>query len=117
MYYIYMLRCEDDSLYTGMTHDFERRIKEHIERGARCAKYTYSHPVKKVEKIWQCHTRQEACQFEYRIKQLSKKQKERLLMDHDQWQDLLSNHLDVSLFSEVEKSTYEKCFNQKKIAI
>ena len=39
MYYVYMLRCSDDTLYTGITTELERRIEEHThsEKGA---KYT-----------------------------------------------------------------------------
>ncbi|NTW73150.1 MAG: GIY-YIG nuclease family protein [Eubacteriaceae bacterium] len=29
MYYVYMLRCADDTLYTGITTDLNRRLKEH----------------------------------------------------------------------------------------
>lgn len=32
MYYTYMLRCEDDSIYTGMTTDIKRRMEEHFSR-------------------------------------------------------------------------------------
>ncbi|MEX2028434.1 MAG: GIY-YIG nuclease family protein [Candidatus Curtissbacteria bacterium] len=39
MYFIYILRCRDDSLYCGMTLNLERRIKEHNSSGARGAKY------------------------------------------------------------------------------
>ena len=31
MYYIYMLRCEDNSIYTGITKELKRRMKEHFE--------------------------------------------------------------------------------------
>ena len=30
MYYIYMLRCKDNSIYTGITTDLQRRIEENI---------------------------------------------------------------------------------------
>ncbi len=33
MYYTYMLRCEDNSIYTGMTTDVERRMSEHSSKG------------------------------------------------------------------------------------
>lgn len=33
MYYIYMLRCKDNSIYTGITTDLQRRIEEHITKG------------------------------------------------------------------------------------
>ena len=30
MYYTYMLRCTDGSIYTGMTNDLDKRLSEHI---------------------------------------------------------------------------------------
>ena len=32
MYYTYMLRCSDNSIYTGMTNNLEKRIEEHISK-------------------------------------------------------------------------------------
>lgn len=32
MYYIYMLRCKDNSIYTGITTDIARRMKEHLTK-------------------------------------------------------------------------------------
>lgn len=47
MYYVYILRCADDTLYTGSTNDLARRVETH-NRG-RGAKYTRSRlPVKLV---------------------------------------------------------------------
>ena len=40
MYYTYMLRCQDGSLYTGITTDLNRRFREHSGAGAVGAKYT-----------------------------------------------------------------------------
>ena len=40
MYYVYMLRCGDGSLYTGITTDPVRRFAEHQGQGGRGAKYT-----------------------------------------------------------------------------
>ena len=33
MYYVYMLRCKDNSLYTGITTDIRRRYQEHLNQG------------------------------------------------------------------------------------
>lgn len=41
-WYVYMLRCADGSLYTGIAVDVERRFEEH--KSGRGAKYTRSHP-------------------------------------------------------------------------
>ena len=50
MYYTYMIRCEGNSLYTGYTNDFEKRMKAHFGKSKVAAKYTKSHkPVKKVK--------------------------------------------------------------------
>ena len=47
MYYIYMLRCKDNTIYTGITVNIERRMEEHFLRNDKCAKYTYTHIAKK----------------------------------------------------------------------
>lgn len=33
MYYVYMLRCKDNSIYTGITTDINRRMEEHFSKG------------------------------------------------------------------------------------
>ena len=52
MYYVYMLRCENDSIYTGIAKDLERRMEEHFSQDEKCAKYTKSHKPKKLEMAW-----------------------------------------------------------------
>ena len=47
MYFTYIIRCKDDSLYTGYTTDIDRRMKEH-ENGINC-KYTKVKGFKKLE--------------------------------------------------------------------
>ena len=79
MYYTYMIRCEDNSLYTGMTSDLEKRINEHISKGKNGAKYTKSHNAVKLEIAWESKEKSLACKLEYQIKTLNKKQKESLI--------------------------------------
>lgn len=83
MYYVYMLRCMDNSIYTGITTDIERRMQEHFSKDKKCAKYTSSHTVKKLECVWETETRVLASKLEYHIKTLSKKQKETLVIEHN----------------------------------
>ena len=83
MYYVYMLRCEDNSIYTGITTDIKRRMKEHFEKGEKCAKYTFRHVAKKLECAWETENRILASKLEYHIKKLSKIKKEELIKDHD----------------------------------
>ena len=79
MYYTYMLRCADNSIYTGMTNDLEKRLEEHMSKSKNGAKYTKSHDVVKLETAWKSKEKSLACKLEYQINQLSKQQKERLI--------------------------------------
>ena len=44
MYYVYILECEDGTLYTGITTDLERRLEEH--KAGKGGAYTRAHKVK-----------------------------------------------------------------------
>ena len=77
MNYTYMVRCRDDSLYTGWTNHLEKRVEDH--NSGRGAKYTKSRrPVELVD-YEQFETKEEAMRREWEIKQLTRKQKEKLL--------------------------------------
>ena len=75
MYYTYMIRCSDNSIYTGMTNNLERRIEEHITKDKRGAKYTKSHNAEKLEIAWKSKEKS----LEYQLKTLTKKQKEDII--------------------------------------
>lgn len=78
MYYVYILRCEKNCLYTGITSDVERRFNEHCE--GKGAKYTKSHRPLGVEAVWEADTKNDASRLEYRIKMLKKEEKEDLIL-------------------------------------
>ncbi len=92
MYYTYMLRCKDNSIYTGMTKDLERRMQEHFEKDKKCAKYTLRHEAQKLECAWKSENRVLASKLEYHIKQLSKLQKEELIQKNN-LQELLGEKI------------------------
>ena len=77
-YYVYILRCADATLYTGITTDMQRRVKEH-NNSPKGAKYTKARrPVTLVYS--ELHPdKSRALQREYKIKKLTKMQKEKLL--------------------------------------
>lgn len=79
MYYIYILRCIDNSLYTGSTSDIKKRLKEHFSKNSVAAKYTKSHTPKEVVALWECEDKSGAMKVEYQIKTLTKSQKEELI--------------------------------------
>lgn len=77
MNYTYILKCKDDSLYTGWTNDLKKRITSHnAGKGAKCTKAR-----RPVELVYyeEFQTREEAMKREYAIKQLSRKEKEALI--------------------------------------
>lgn len=84
MPYIYILRCEDQSLYTGIAKDVRQRIREHYYRKKTGAKYTKSHQVKALEMVWETDSWSDAGKLEYRIKQMKKERKEKLLLYPEQ---------------------------------
>lgn len=105
MYYIYMLRCEDNSIYTGITTDVKRRMEEHFLKDEKCAKYTATHLAKKLECVWETDTRVNASKLEYHIKKsLTKVQKEELIKNQDLLGKFLGRKIDVEVYSPLAKS-------------
>ena len=75
MFFVYMLRCGDDSLYTGFTDDIRKRIYAHYHQLKTAAKYTKSHKVTGLAALWNCKDPTAARKLEYRIKQLEREKK------------------------------------------
>lgn len=77
MNYTYIVECKDKTLYTGWTNHLQKRIKTHND--GKGAKYTRSRlPVRLVYyEVYE--TKQEAMRREYEIKQLTRKQKKKLI--------------------------------------
>ena len=81
MYTVYMLRCSDNSLYTGITNDFEKRYQAHLFKSKDAAKYTKSRSVVGVAATWQTDSKSSALKLEIRIKKLTKVKKELLVQN------------------------------------
>lgn len=78
-WFVYMVRCRDGSLYTGIAMDVERRLHEHNHDDRLAARYTrVRRPVKLVYREG-CADRAQAARREYEIKQLSAPQKRALI--------------------------------------
>ena len=81
---VYILRCKDDSLYTGITIDMERRLLEHNGDNRLGSRYTRARrPVTLVYQE-QVASRSLAAKREAQIKQLSKADKELLIASVDE---------------------------------
>lgn len=77
MWFIYLLLCQDGSLYAGVTNDLEKRLRDHFA-GKGC-RYTRSHPPKKLVYQEELPTRSEALKREAEIKSWPRVKKEILI--------------------------------------
>lgn len=82
MYYLYILKCSDNTLYTGITTNLERRIKEH-NSSKLGAKYTRIRQPIKLVYFKKYKNRSEASKAEINIKKLSRKEKINLLLENN----------------------------------
>ena len=73
MNYVYILRCNDDSLYTGWTNNLEKRIKAHSN--GKGAKYTKARLPVELVYFEEYENKIEAMRREYAIKQLKRSEK------------------------------------------
>ena len=78
MYFVYILKCSDSTLYTGITSDLDRRVKEHnsSKLGAK-----YTRPRRPCTLVYskEFNNRSEAQVEESRIKSLSRSEKQKML--------------------------------------
>jgi putative endonuclease len=77
MYYVYMIRCADDSIYTGITTDLERRFVEH--KNKKGGHYTRAHGAEEIIHTEKFLTRSEALKREASIKSLDRTDKLKLI--------------------------------------
>lgn len=79
VWYVYILCCADQTLYTGVTTDLARRVHEHNTDDRLGAKYTRNRrPVSLVYRE-PCENRSAACKREAAIKKLSRRAKQQLI--------------------------------------
>ena len=77
-WFLYVVHCSDGTLYTGVTTDISRRIREH-NTGSRGAKYTRTRrPVELVYWV-DFNNRSSAQKAEYKFKRLTRKQKNEVI--------------------------------------
>jgi putative endonuclease len=72
-WYLYLLECNDGTLYTGITNNLERRVQEHNNGTA--SRYTRSRLPVKLLYQERCKSRSSALKKEYGLKELSRKEK------------------------------------------
>ena len=78
MYWVYLLRCGDGSLYAGITTDPARRLRQHRGELSGGAKYTAPREVVGYAALWRAADRSSASKLEYALKRLTHAGKEAL---------------------------------------
>ena len=86
----YILKCSDNSLYTGCTNDIKHRLKMHNE--GKGAKYTRGRGPVQLVYLEEFDTKQEAMSKEAKIKRLTRKEKLLLIENYQQEQKLNLEH-------------------------
>ena len=76
-WYLYILRCGDGSLYTGITTDVESRLAQH--RSGKGAKYTRGRGPLEVVYTEECEDHSAALKRELAVKALPREEKEKLI--------------------------------------
>lgn len=95
--YIYIIECEDGSLYTGIAKDIRKRMKQHVNTTA--SKYTRSKKIRELRCLWKCDSYSDAAKLEYAIKSLTREKKLTLIQDGDKVREF---------FPKLEDVCYEK---------
>lgn len=80
MNYTYILKCSDNTLYTGWTNDIEKRLKAHNE--GRGAKYTRGRGPVELVYVEEFDTKEEAMSREYAVKQMTREDKMELIKEY-----------------------------------
>jgi len=73
IWFTYIIECSDNTFYVGTTNNLEKRMAKH--NAGKGAKYTRGRTPVKIRYMCSFESRAEACKFEYKLKQYSKKEK------------------------------------------
>tara|TARA_Y100000310_G_scaffold345604_1_gene467150 strand:+ start:1789 stop:2046 length:258 start_codon:yes stop_codon:yes gene_type:complete len=82
LWYLYVVWCNDDSLYTGVTTDLKRRVEEH-NTSSKGAKYTKTRRPVRLMYSLEFEDRSSAQKAECKFKKLSRKQKLNIIQKND----------------------------------
>jgi len=80
VWYVYILECKDDSLYTGITNDLDKRMAAH--KSGKGSKYVKGRGFGRLLHAIEVKDKSEAAKIEYKIKQLSRTEKITFFVEH-----------------------------------
>ncbi len=97
-WYVYLVRCHDDSFYCGITTNLERRIKEHNGLLKNGAKYTRSRRPVELCAYATCVNRQNATRLETKVKNTARAKKISILQNYLE-EELMNN---LSIYNDID---------------
>lgn len=96
-YWIYILECENGSLYTGCTNNLPRRYRQHVNGTGR-AKYTQSFKPVRIAQCWRLlDTMGTALKVEYLIKNMERRDKEAIVKKPEKLKKIIMQELNLDL--------------------
>lgn len=102
MFFVYVIRCSDNSLYTGYTTDYKRRFEEHKSKSIKSAKYTKARGVTSLEAVWSTDSKSSALKLEAFIKKLKKADKERIIKNPELISAELADGMEINKYEPVK---------------
>lgn len=112
-YYVYMLLCEDHSLYTGITPNLQRRMRQHAGLLKGGARYTVLRPPKELAAVWLAPDKGSAAKAEYAIKHLTPEKKRQLVAAPDLLNQLLNREDDPLPLSSSQPPKLRELLNEQ----
>ena len=88
-WYLYMLRCRDGSLYTGITTEVDRRLAEHRHGGPAGSKYLKGRAPLELLLQKRIGDKRLALRLVNRVKRLSKAEKEKMVTDPGYFEEFI----------------------------
>ncbi len=107
-WYVYMIRCVNKTLYTGITSNVDRRFAEHQSSGPRAARYLKGKGPLQLVFSTETEDRASALRLEQTIKKLSKAQKERLVQRPETMQEVIEKIPLAKIADALAKKTKDK---------
>ena len=100
-YYIYIILCNKNKLYTGITTDYKRRFMENSGIKSGGAKFTHSFKPISILAMWKTDSRSYASKLEYSIKHLKKAEKQLLIADEKNLKKFFIEKLDIKKYKRI----------------
>lgn len=107
-WYVYVVGCRGNTLYTGIARDVCKRLRQHAEKSPQAARYTKSHPIEELAGLWRAADKQAAARLEYAFKRLTREEKLQLLARPERLPQVLPQ-LEAEQYTHLPGVTLAQC--------